>query len=235
MENIVRNTIVDPATGELTLRKLDGMVATFNATMLKAIRCNMDIKFLGSGADAKAVIYYITDYISKSQLKTHVAYATLELAIKKLGEFDPLEDNVSISAKKLLIKCCNAMIGLQELSAPQVSSYLLGFNDHYTSHSFKQLFWKAFEAHLECKSPSPACYPTSKYQPAVIRSIDDDTVVKENGAMINMNEDEIRIELNKDRFLILKGDQVADYIYRSRKLECLNLWDFISQIEKVYK
>lgn len=234
-ENIVRNTIVDPATGELTLRKLDGMVANFNATMLKAIRCNMDIKFLGSGADAKAVIYYITDYISKSQLKTHVAYATLELAIKKLGEFDPLEDNVSISAKKLLIKCCNAMIGLQELSAPQVSSYLLGFNDHYTSHSFKQLFWKAFETHLERKSPSPECYPTSKYQPAVIPSIDDDTVVEENGVMMHMNEDEIRIELDKDRFLVPKGDQVADYIYRGRKLECLNLWDFISQIEKVRK
>ena len=127
------------------------------------------------------------------------------------------------------------MIGFQELSAPQVSSYLLGFNDHYTSHSFKQLFWKAFETHLERKSPSPECYPTSKYQPAVIPSIDDDTVVEENGVMMNMNEDEIRIELNKDRFLILKGDQVADYIYRGRMLECLNLWDFISQIEKVRK
>ena len=36
----------------------------------------MDIK------SAKAILYYITDYISKAQLK---AYAALELAIKKLG------------------------------------------------------------------------------------------------------------------------------------------------------
>lgn len=97
------------------------MVANFNSMMLQAIRCNMDIKFLGSGADAKAVIYYITDYISKSQLKAHITYATLELAIKKLSEFDASEDNASAAARKLLIKCCNAMIGLQELSAPQVS------------------------------------------------------------------------------------------------------------------
>ena len=100
----------------------------------------MDSKFVGSGADVKAVIYYITDYISKSQLKAHVMYATLELAIKKLAEFDTLEDNTSTAARKLLIKCCNTMIGLLELSAPQASSYLLGFADRFTSHEFKQLF-----------------------------------------------------------------------------------------------
>lgn len=77
-ENVISETTINPETSELMLHKLDGMVANFNSTMLQAIRCNMDIKFMGSGSDAKAVIYYITDYISKSQLKAHVAYATLE-------------------------------------------------------------------------------------------------------------------------------------------------------------
>ncbi|KAJ3722189.1 hypothetical protein C8R42DRAFT_537100, partial [Lentinula raphanica] len=60
-------------TGELNLRKLDGLVNDFNETILAAVRCNIDIKFIGSGASAKAVMYYITDYITKSQLKAHVA------------------------------------------------------------------------------------------------------------------------------------------------------------------
>jgi hypothetical protein len=47
----------------------------------------MDIKFIGSGASAKEILYYITDYITKSQLKTHAAFSMLELAVKKLGEF----------------------------------------------------------------------------------------------------------------------------------------------------
>ena len=57
------------------MQKLDGMVNNFNAVMLRAGRCNMDIKFIGSGGLAKAALYYITDYISKAQLKAHVAYA----------------------------------------------------------------------------------------------------------------------------------------------------------------
>ena len=71
----------DPESGELTLRCLHGLVNNFNQTILDCIRCNMDIKFVGSGASAKAILYYITDYITKTQLKTHVAYAALELAI----------------------------------------------------------------------------------------------------------------------------------------------------------
>ena len=64
---------------------MDGLVDNFNATIIEAVRCNMDIKFIGSGASAKGIRYNITDYITKSQLKTHVAFAMLELAVKRLG------------------------------------------------------------------------------------------------------------------------------------------------------
>ena len=32
---------------------------------------------------AETMVYYITDYIAKSRLKTHVAYAALQVAVKK--------------------------------------------------------------------------------------------------------------------------------------------------------
>ncbi|TFK18904.1 hypothetical protein FA15DRAFT_561460, partial [Coprinopsis marcescibilis] len=79
--NTVPSTSVNEITGEVEMRHLDGMVNNFNNTILECIRCNMDIKYLGSSAAAKAVIYYITDYITKTQLKTHVTYAALQLAI----------------------------------------------------------------------------------------------------------------------------------------------------------
>ena len=56
----------------------------------------MDIKCIGSGTSAKAILYYINDYITKSQLKTHVAFAALELAVRHLGEYDPHDDNQTI-------------------------------------------------------------------------------------------------------------------------------------------
>ncbi|KAJ6530743.1 hypothetical protein B0H19DRAFT_967384 [Mycena capillaripes] len=107
----------DAETGELHLRCLDGLVNNFNQTILQAIRCNMDIKFIGSGPAAKAILYYITDYITKSQLQAHVAYAALELAVNKLGEFDPNEDDLSSRARQLLQKCAHSMISKQELSS----------------------------------------------------------------------------------------------------------------------
>jgi hypothetical protein len=36
------------------------------------MECNMDIKYIGSGEAAKALVFYITDYITKASLATHV-------------------------------------------------------------------------------------------------------------------------------------------------------------------
>ncbi|KAK0437114.1 uncharacterized protein EV420DRAFT_1623444 [Desarmillaria tabescens] len=143
--------------GELCLRCLNGMVNNFNETILRAMRCNMDIKFIGSGASAKAVLYYITDYITKSQLKTHIAYAALELSVKKLGEYNPNEDEITVRAKHLLQYCAYTMLSHQELSGQQVTSYLMDFEDHFTSHEYQGLYWGSFEQYIEKQDPSPEC------------------------------------------------------------------------------
>jgi hypothetical protein len=96
------------------------------------------IQFLGSGKSTKAVIYYITDYITKAQLKAHVAYAALELAVKKLETPSILTDDPStVKAKRLLRKCAYAMINEQELSSQQTASYLVDYEDHFASHTFE--------------------------------------------------------------------------------------------------
>ena len=144
--NTQPETKFDMETGSLCLRCLDGLVNNFNETILEAIRCNMDIKFIGSGSEAKAIIYYITNYITKSQLKTHVAYAALELAVKKLGEFNPEDDDLTLRAKKLLQKCAYSMISHQEISAQLVASYLMDYEDHFTSHQYQNLYWTLRQA-----------------------------------------------------------------------------------------
>ncbi|KAJ7748830.1 hypothetical protein DFH07DRAFT_694802, partial [Mycena maculata] len=156
--NVVPVSMFDLDTGELTLRCLDGLVNNFNETMLEAIRNNMDIKFIGSGPAAKAVMYYITDYITKTQLQAHVAYAALELAVGRLGEYDPDTDERTVRAKRLLQKCANSMIAKQELSSQQVVSYLMDFEDHFTSHKFNNLYWTGFESFINEEDPSPECY-----------------------------------------------------------------------------
>ncbi|KAF8059274.1 hypothetical protein FPV67DRAFT_1398523, partial [Lyophyllum atratum] len=156
--NFIPITTIDPETGVVTLRCLDGLVNNFNATIIQAMRCNMDIQFIGSGTCAKAVLYYITNYISKSQLKSHVAFAALELAVSKLGEELPGDNLKTVRAKQMLQKCAHAMISHQELSAQQVASYLMGYGDHFTSHTYRKFHWTLFEAYVDGLSPSPECY-----------------------------------------------------------------------------
>jgi hypothetical protein len=145
------------------LALLDGMVNNFNATILQTMRCNMNIKFIGSGPAAKAILYYITDYITKMELKTNVAFAALELAVTKLGVFNPTDDSLTVHAKQMLQKCAHTTISCQEVAAQMVATYLMNWDDHFTSYKYRKLYWTSFEQYLNSQLLSPECYeqPTS--------------------------------------------------------------------------
>ncbi|CAF2181151.1 unnamed protein product, partial [Rotaria magnacalcarata] len=59
---------IDPDTGHISLRRSDPWINNFNEYLIAACRSNMDIKFIWSGSDAKALVYYITDYVTKTNL-----------------------------------------------------------------------------------------------------------------------------------------------------------------------
>ncbi|KAG1839844.1 hypothetical protein C8R48DRAFT_554809, partial [Suillus tomentosus] len=221
-DNFCSASYFDDKSDEICLRCLDGMVNNFNKTILEAIHCNMDIKFIGSGASAKAILYYITDYITKSQLKAHVAYAALDLARRKLSEYDPKYDELTLRAKELIRKSAHAMISHQELSAQQVSSYLLDIGDHYTSHQFHNLFWTSFEKYFEEMMPSLSC--SAKYD----LNIDGDNLSLEDSNEPDLTDklaeealdiDEVAITTDQEGFLVPKANQVQDYHFRSKELE----------------
>jgi hypothetical protein len=258
--NICPQSFFDDETGELNLRCLNGMVNNFNLAIIEAIRCNMDVKFIGSGPSAKAVLYYITDYITKSQLKAHVAFAALDLAVKKLGEYIEGEDEVTQRAKRLLQKCAYAMISHQELSAQQVCSYLMGFGDHYTDHEFRNLYWTAFEKFIETEDPSPECYSESsnfdsnkfdvpsESEICIENNNFDDTQSKYGSDMHELdnnfstevadaeeNELEVTVTVEHNGELSANTSQVLNYQERSPFLDNLCLWDMVAQVEKIRK
>ncbi|KAJ3840150.1 hypothetical protein EV361DRAFT_783237, partial [Lentinula raphanica] len=205
-------TFFDNETGEIHIRKLDGLVNDFNETILAAVRCNMDIKFIGSGASAKAVMYYITDYITKSQLKAHVAYAALELAVKRLEPDVANEDEFTVRAKRLLQRCAYSMINEQELSAQQVASYLLDFGDHFKSHSFNNLYWRPFERHVHSLDPSPECEMVVDSRNV---NTDASNIPIAESMMNDCYEDEeITVSVRSDKVVSEIPGQLSDYVFR---------------------
>ncbi|KAF9034898.1 hypothetical protein BJ165DRAFT_1356155 [Panaeolus papilionaceus] len=140
-DQVQSTTVFNEETGEFKLRRLDGTLNNYNSVILQNMRCNMDIKHIGSGTSSKAILYYVTDYITKSALKVHVAFSALEVGITKLGTFNPAIETVDDRSKALLQKCAFSLLSRQELSMQQVASSLLGIGDHYSSHEFHQFHW----------------------------------------------------------------------------------------------
>lgn len=215
-------SFVDSDTAEIHLRVKDGMVNGFNKWILQALRCNMDIKFIGSGSDAKAILYYITDYITKSQLTSHVSYSALRSGVKRMqqddNEFDPIETR----GRRLLLKCTNSIMGRQELSGQQVASYLMKYPDKFTSHRFRNLYWRSFEQFID---ESERMINASKESP--------------HGTTTDCESDpldfeEVTVSSSSDGTVEPRGTQLLTYISR----DCNNLnfkhlcvYDFVSQVD----
>ncbi|KAJ8473165.1 hypothetical protein ONZ45_g16394 [Pleurotus djamor] len=224
-EKDLRNTV--KACQVLSLRCDEGLTNDYNATILEATRCNMDIKFIGSGISAKAVLYYVTDYITKSDMPAHTSYSALELAVRRLGDHHQASDIPAIRSKRMLQKCAHAMISRQEIAAPFVAAYLLGNGDHYTSHRFKSLYWRAFErfimdeeqdAQCDLESTRNELHPDMPNDP--IESVDS-------------TRDEIKFGTDEDGAFSPKSTQVNDYLYRSKAFESFSVWDMIAQLDRI--
>ncbi|OJT07430.1 ATP-dependent DNA helicase PIF1 [Trametes pubescens] len=148
-------TCLDDETGALLLRRLHPRIASYNDLVIFLIKANMDIKFIGSGEAAKALLYYITDYITKPSLAMHDGLGALSYAIQRTNDKFPhmIDEPTLGNSRGALTIAVNRMLSRQEISHQQVMSYLVGGGDVYNSHTFRVLHWGAFDR-LFCGTPS---------------------------------------------------------------------------------
>ena len=156
--NVQPETFFNEELGSFVMRHLNGMVNNYCPTISESVHCNTDIKFITSGDAVKSILFYITDYITKTGNKSHVLFGALEVALKKLGDYDPTDTEVELRAKKMLQKYMYAILSHQELSGQQVAAYLKGYGDHYSSYRYCNLYWPAFERSANADDPSLECY-----------------------------------------------------------------------------
>ncbi|KAF9645467.1 hypothetical protein BDM02DRAFT_3156853 [Thelephora ganbajun] len=81
---IIEASYFDPETNSIFLLCRDGTVNYLNPYLLVFCRHNHDIKCILSGKAAKAAMFYITDYITKGDLKTHEMLSLLLHVQRKL-------------------------------------------------------------------------------------------------------------------------------------------------------
>ncbi|CAF3114559.1 unnamed protein product [Rotaria sp. Silwood2] len=150
---LVKKSNIDVSTGQITMCRSHPWINNFNEWLITACRSNMDIKFIWSGNDAKALVYYITDYVTKSTLAFHDMFALAQQGIKSIEQQRVTNGIASAveKSRKLVLRCYNMIASQQEVSGVQVASYLMNYDDHYTTHIFRNLFLISIENYLQAE------------------------------------------------------------------------------------
>ena len=117
----------------------------YNPGLLVGNRCNIDTKFNTNGEETKDAVWYCTSYASKDPEKSYNQSALLAKGYL-YHQAHALQDEVDTSTlreqnRMLVYRCFNALNQQNELSGPQVMSYLMGWGDVFRSHRFTPVYW----------------------------------------------------------------------------------------------
>ncbi|KAJ7793155.1 hypothetical protein B0H13DRAFT_1935544 [Mycena leptocephala] len=130
--------------GHINIKKAEPQLNTFSRVLTYFSRSNTDVTSLLSGTAVKAVVSYVSDYVSKLGLKSYQAFASV---------FDVFERNQETStngaqgvdtAKTLMRQMINSMSTKMEIGSPMASMYVLGNPDHYCSHKYVNFAWRSY-------------------------------------------------------------------------------------------
>jgi hypothetical protein len=70
-------TTVDDTDGHINMKKLEAYMNTFTSCLTYLMCCNTDVTSLSSGTLIKAIVSYISDYVTKPALKTHQIFSSM--------------------------------------------------------------------------------------------------------------------------------------------------------------
>lgn len=204
---VEKTTVTDD--GHILMKKKEPMLNTFTPTVTYLLRGNTDVTSLLSGTAVKAVVMYVTDYITKQGLKTYQIFDAVADILRRPDVIAMGLDDTTNAARRILLKVVNNLTSRSEIGSPMASMYLLGNPDHYTSHHFVRLWWRHFVSvgwnHFR-----------SSDEPSSTEDVDDETV-----------------RIGKVGEVFVSLSTTDDYIYRPRELAHLNVYEWMQMCERV--
>jgi hypothetical protein len=210
---VYQETTVDNTDGHIFIKKLEPMLNNYSPVLSYLTRANTDVTSLLSGTSIKAIVSYITDYISKPALKTYQIFGSMYDVFEKQSELatDDIKPERSDGARRILLKLVNSLLSKMEIGAPMASMYLLGHPDHYTSHEFVPFWWRMYVNDVK------RCWEPAIQYPANVENLDD---AEEHIAQDN-------VVLGKHDGQYVGSSNVDDYKYRPDKYSDVSLFDWI--------
>ncbi|KAI3998122.1 hypothetical protein K525DRAFT_146664, partial [Schizophyllum commune Loenen D] len=201
----VSKSYVDRATGAIHLVKKEVMMNCVTPILTYLTRGNTDTTSLQSGTSMKAVILYVSDYITKCSLKTYHIMSCIKAVFERNAPIFEGSKKDGASARRLMMQMVNALAPRMEIGSPMAASYILGMPDHYKSHEFVVFWWKSY----------------------VNRVLDDCPESARPGLF------EERLVLKREQGQVIGTSIVDDYVHRPRKYENYSLFEWMQCAKKM--
>ena len=212
---LFEKTEFDMETGRIDVKKRDSWLNTFTYLVTYLFRCNTDITSLRSGTAIKAVLLYVSNYVTKPSLKTHVIFETVRSMFQKHSDIIGGSDARNHKARKLMTRIVNSLSAKMEIGSPMACMYLLGNPDHYTNHTFVPFYWQSFVR--EARKPweqKPEC---------------------EDLELNTDLEPPEKLTIFKCRGRVVGFSPVHDYVHRPAEFHSMCLYDWISKCRREKK
>jgi hypothetical protein len=111
--------------GTVCMKKLEAWLNTFSPLVTYILRCNTDVTSLSSGTAIKGVVLYVSDYITKSTLKTHTIFDSIKSVFQKNSEMIGGTLPSKEKARRFMTKIANLLSAKAEMGAPIICMFFL--------------------------------------------------------------------------------------------------------------
>ncbi|KAJ7132918.1 PIF1-like helicase-domain-containing protein [Mycena filopes] len=135
--------------GHVNIKKKEAYINNVNRVLTYVSRSNTDVTSLLSGTSVKAVISYVSDYVSKFGLKTYQAFASVFDVFQKNSEILNSGATGVDTSKNLMRQMINSMSTKLEIGSPMAAMYMLGNPDHYKSHTYVNFPWRTYVSFVQ--------------------------------------------------------------------------------------
>ncbi|CAF1381537.1 unnamed protein product [Didymodactylos carnosus] len=180
--------------------------------------------------DAKALVYYITDYITKSSLSFYDTLHLIQKGAKSLKTNIP--NGVIEQAYRLILRCYNTIGSQCALSGAQVASYLMNWPDHYTGDKFENLFLIGIERYLQsCLDHNREKEMHVSGSPFEIHEMDKERGTDSIDYEENKNEEGFLVQKSTNDNYVLVNTRI-DYECRPTEMETDCLYAFVNKYQK---
>src|SRR2546423_3807123 len=111
-------TEVDQNSGALNVKKGEEWINFFTPLITYILRCNTDVTSLLSGTAIKAVVAYVSDYVTKPGLKTYIIFDTIRSVFDRNSEMLTSSMKRKEKARLLMTKIVNSLTAKLEIGGP---------------------------------------------------------------------------------------------------------------------